>query len=83
MEFTVEQCRAGRALLGWSMGELANAAGLGVMTVNRFEGGQKMNDASVAKLKAALEEAGVRFMAAGEASDNGGQGVRFEGSARD
>lgn len=80
MDLTVAQCRAARALLGWTAAEVATAAGIGIMTVKRFEGGQKMNTASIAKLKAALEEAGIRFIAAGDSSPDGGEGVRFDGS---
>lgn len=77
MEFTVAQCRAGRALLGWSMGELASAAGLGVMTVNRFEGGQTVAAASIAKIAKTLNDAGVILIGDGETSASGRAGVRL------
>jgi len=77
MDLTVEQCRAGRALLGWSMGELASAAGLGVMTVNRFEGGQTVAAGSVAKIAKTLNDAGVILIGDGEASASGRAGVRL------
>jgi transcriptional regulator with XRE-family HTH domain len=80
MDLTVIQCRAARALLGWTAAEVAGAAGIGIMTVKRFEGGQKMNASSVAKLKAALEEAGIRFISAGGSSPDGGEGVRLGGN---
>ena len=34
---TSEQCRAARALLNWSQGDLANEAGVGVVTVRQLE----------------------------------------------
>lgn len=77
MPMTVEQCRAARALLGWSIGELATVASVGVMTVNRFEGGQPIRPASIDKLRATLESAGITFVANGEASRIGGEGVRL------
>lgn len=77
MELTVAQCRAGRALLGWSMGELATASGLGVMTVNRFEGGQTVAAASIAKMAKTLNDAGVVLIGDGEASASGRAGVRL------
>jgi predicted transcriptional regulator len=39
MNLTPEACRAGRALLSWSMRDLAQKAGLALGTVNRLEGG--------------------------------------------
>jgi len=77
MPMTVKQCRAGRALLGWSIGELAAAADVGVMTVNRFEGGQPIRPASIDKLEAALTAAGISLIAAGERPPEGGEGVRI------
>lgn len=77
MPMTVEQCRAARALLDWSIGDLASAAAVGVMTVNRFEGGQPIRAGSLDKLQAALVAAGIAFVAAGERSLDGGEGVRL------
>ncbi|KFC69293.1 putative transcription factor, MBF1 like protein precursor [Bosea sp. LC85] len=62
-----------RAALNWSMPELAQRAGVGVNTVNRFEAGQDARMSSVEKMQAALSEAGVIFIA-----ENGeGAGVRL------
>ena len=36
---TPEQCRAARGLLGWSQGELAEKAAVGIVTVRHLEGG--------------------------------------------
>jgi transcriptional regulator with XRE-family HTH domain len=60
-----------RAALEWSTQELAERAGVGVNTVNRFEGGQDARVSSVDKMRAAFESAGIEFT-------NGGQpGVRL------
>ncbi len=77
MSFTVSQCRAGRALLGWTIAELAKAAGVGVMTVNRFESGKTVNPASAEALRQALLAAGVALIATGDKSIDGGEGVRL------
>ena len=57
---SIEQIRAGRGLLGWSQADLAKAAGLSEPTVKRFETGQtNVSEAAIAKMVAALAEAGV------------------------
>jgi transcriptional regulator with XRE-family HTH domain len=69
------QSTAGRALIGWSQSDLAEAAGVPVSLVERFEtraGGPVAPDA-VGKLQAALEGAGVAFIA----RNGGGVGVRL------
>ncbi len=71
------QCRAARALLGWSAVDLAASASVGLMTVKRFEGGQSVNSESLEKLEKAMSAAGVAFIAAGSASATGGEGVRL------
>ena len=76
----VEQLRAARGLLGWSQSELAERAGLSLPTVKRVEGefGPGVSDEARAKLKKALEAAGIKFL-----DDNGGGcGVRFRQSRR-
>jgi transcriptional regulator with XRE-family HTH domain len=51
-----------RAALKWSTQELAEKAGVGVNTVNRFEDGQDARMSSVDKMRAALEAAGIEFI---------------------
>ena len=72
---TVPQIRAARGLLGWSQSELAARAGLSLPTVKRVEGGGdiKVSDDAKAKLRRALEQAGVEFIE----ENGGGTGVRF------
>ena len=53
--------RAARALLGWSMLELATASGLSFSTVRRLEDGTGSGDRSRDAAIAALRAAGIRF----------------------
>lgn len=59
------QVRAARALLDWSQERLAEAAGVSVPTVKRFEGGSGPSSStaeSVVKIRTALEAAGISFV---------------------
>ncbi len=69
------QVRAARALIGWSQAELANASGLSLSIVERFESGASENIPSETadKIRAALESAGIAFIPA----NGGGAGVRL------
>jgi transcriptional regulator with XRE-family HTH domain len=69
------QIRAARALIGWSQADLAEAAGVSVSLVDRFETGQPDSIAAetVARMRAALESAGVAFIP----KNGGGAGVRL------
>jgi transcriptional regulator with XRE-family HTH domain len=69
------QVRAARALIGWSQRELADAAGLPLSTVDRFEtrAPDSVSAEAVAKMSAALESAGVAFIP----RNGGGAGVRL------
>lgn len=71
---TREQCKAGRALVGWSQTDLADAADVGLSTVRDFETGKRtpINN-NLSAIKAALERAGVEFIA----GNGGGPGVRL------
>jgi transcriptional regulator with XRE-family HTH domain len=68
-----EQCRMARAALDWSTQQLADAAGVGRNTVNRYESGGDARMSSVEKMRHALEAAGVQFIA----ENGGGAGVRL------
>lgn len=64
-----EQIRAARSLLGWSQAELAKKAGVGQMTVKRFEsntGPVSGTIASLTGIQNALEGAGIHFLAPDE-----------------
>lgn len=74
---TPEQCRMARAALKWSTQKLAEAAGIGVNTINRFEDGQDARLSTVEKMRSTLEAAGIIFLADGQSID-GGPGVRLK-----
>ena len=71
---TREQCRAARALIGWSRADLAKAAQVSERTITDFERGARSPiNASLAALTRALEEAGVEFIP----ENGGGPGLRL------
>jgi hypothetical protein len=67
------QCRMGRSALNWTVRDLASKAEVGVNTVTRFETGADTLASTVTKIRAALETAGVEFIA----ENGGGAGVRL------
>lgn len=79
MPFSPAQCRAARALLGWTQDDLAERAEVSRGTIRGFESGQHaLQRATSAAVCRALEAAGVRLM---DADEQGGQGVRLAGPA--
>lgn len=71
---TPDQCRAGRALMGMTQSQLAELAGIGRVSVLRYERGARVlrvNDLRV--LRAVLETEGVEMI------DGERPGVRFSG----
>jgi transcriptional regulator with XRE-family HTH domain len=71
---TPAQSRAARALLGLSQEDVAKAASVGIQTLIAFEGGRRSPyPRTTAAIRAALEAAGVEFIA----EDGGGAGVRL------
>lgn len=71
---TSAQLRAARALLDWSMIDLAKVARVSVSTIKRLED-ERLRPAtarSTASVQGAFETAGVRFLA----DDGDGPGVR-------
>jgi len=72
------QLRAARALIGWSRGALAEAAGTTERTIARIEDGDTApRQSTVAAIQSALEAAGVDFIPAGRYQGDGGAGVRL------
>jgi transcriptional regulator with XRE-family HTH domain len=68
------QCKMARVGLGWNATRLAEAAQVGVATVNRFEAGVgTIIPATLAAIERALEAAGVEFID----ENGGGPGVRL------
>ena len=71
---TATQCRAARALLDWSQQELADSAGVGIVTVRQLEAGNTQpRRATLEVVRRALESAGVEFID----ENGGGPGVRL------
>jgi len=61
---TSEQIRASRALLGWTAQALADASGVGVATIRRYELKNGVPGGTVDRLRrlqVALEQAGIEF----------------------
>jgi transcriptional regulator with XRE-family HTH domain len=61
-----EQCRAARSWLAWTQAELAAKAKVGLSTVKDYEAGKRRPMTNnLAAIRAALEDAGMRFTAGG------------------
>jgi transcriptional regulator with XRE-family HTH domain len=72
------QCRAARGLLDWSQKRLAEKAEVGIVTIRQLEGmSQQPRRATLAVVRAALENAGVEFID----ENGGGAGVRLRKAA--
>lgn len=79
MIITTEQCRAARALLGWSQTNLAEAASTATKTIADFERGARIPyERTLQDLKDALEKAGIEFIP----ENGGGAGVRLAKRAK-
>jgi transcriptional regulator with XRE-family HTH domain len=74
MNLVPEQCRAARALLNWTQGQLAVLAGVSRSTIKDFECNRHaLHRATEHLLIQALEKGGVRLLP----GDNEGPGVRL------
>ena len=72
MSFTPAQCRAARAMIGWSQDQLATASRVAKATIANFEAGMREPYSRTLKdIWETLEAAGVEF------TNGGQQGVRF------
>jgi DNA-binding XRE family transcriptional regulator len=72
---TMEQCRGARAMLGWSQGDLANAANVSRQTIADFERGAHIPIANnLSSIVEAFRKAGIDLI---PEDDNRGVGVRF------
>jgi hypothetical protein len=77
---TAAQCRAARALIEWSVDELALASKVDAKTIADFEARYRgPSDDIRRRLRLALEEGGVVFIA----ENGGGAGVRLKFSRRE
>ena len=78
MSISADQCRAARALIGWSQDQLAEASLVAKATIANFESAKRNPyPRTLDDLRAALEAAGVVFQADGEMVE-GGPGVRLK-----
>ncbi|NLS07896.1 helix-turn-helix domain-containing protein [Rhizobium sp. P32RR-XVIII] len=78
---TAAQIRAARALLGIDQRQLAELAGISVPTIQRMEASADVvrgNVDSLMRLLDALESAGIEVINEGDASADGGRGVRLK-----
>ena len=79
MIITPAQCRAARGLLDWTQQDLADSAGIGVVTLRQVEAGiSAPRRATLEVIRRALEKAGVEFID----ENGGGPGVRLRRSSR-
>ena len=77
-----DQCRAARAILKMSQGELSKLANVPVIAIKRFEAGGDPRASTVNAIERALVEAGVTLIDDGAASATGsGPGVRLTNRA--
>jgi transcriptional regulator with XRE-family HTH domain len=67
------QCFLAREALGWTMSDLARAAGVSQSAVRKFERGGSQRATTVEAIQRALENAGVIFIDA----NDGGPGARL------
>ena len=71
---TPEQSRAARGLLGWNQQDLADKAGVGIVTVHQLEAGATQpRRATLEAIRRAFESADVEFID----ENGGGPGVRL------
>jgi transcriptional regulator with XRE-family HTH domain len=71
---TPAQCRAARGLLDWTQQDLAEQAGVGIVTIRQLEAdSSEPRRATLEVVKQALERAGVDFID----ENGGGPGVRM------
>jgi transcriptional regulator with XRE-family HTH domain len=76
---TPAQCRAARGLIDWSQMELAERAGVGIVTIRQLEAGSHApRRATLDVVRRALEAAGVEFIE----ENGGGPGVRLRNPQR-
>ena len=74
MSILSSQCRAARALLGWSRKKLAQEANVAERTLVDFERGSRNTyERTLRDIERALEKAGIQFID----SNGGGPGVRL------
>ncbi len=71
-EINAVQCKMARSATGLGVRELSEKSGVSTDTIVRFEKGEQLRPRTIKALRAALEAAGVEFIA----ENGGGAGVR-------
>ena len=75
MSLNAAQCRAARALIGWSQDKLAADAMVSKATIANFEAERRNPyDRTLLDIQSTLEDAGVEFIE----KNGGGPGVRLK-----
>lgn len=73
-EISAVQSKMARVAVGMGVRDLAKAASVSPDTIARLERGEELKDTTLAAIRAALESAGVEFIA----ENGGGPGVRIK-----
>jgi transcriptional regulator with XRE-family HTH domain len=73
------QIKLARIALGWGQRELAERAGLSVITVHRAERADQppLTVGNLSAIQRALQDGGIIFIGDGETSPPAGSGIRF------
>jgi predicted transcriptional regulator len=74
---SIRQIKAGRALLGWSQGDLASKSDVSLPTIKRLEAVEDVlggREDTIKKILSAMTEAGLAFIE----ENGGGAGVRLK-----
>ena len=74
---TPVQMKMARVALGWGVRDLAEKAGITANTVTRIENGADAKQSTITAIRAALETAGIQFLASGDVA--AGNGVVLRG----
>ena len=76
------QCKAARAIIGWSQDQLVEASKVTKSTIANFESGKSTPySRTLLDIQTALETAGIEFLEDGACSQNGGAGVRLKAAS--
>lgn len=76
-KLTGPACRAGRALLGWSMRDLKDRSGVSLPTILKLEKGGEVGEETAAKISGAFAAERV------EITNGDGTGARLRAKAED
>ncbi|MFN7104131.1 MAG: DNA-binding protein [Pseudorhizobium sp.] len=80
---TNTQLRAGRAMIGLSVEDLADMTGISIDDIHEAEKSASVDPLIAERLRLALEPKGVVFLSAGEDNPGAGPGVRLRSRGTD